>query len=90
MRKARDDIVVQAMAYLETKPLVIFTLAYNYAGLKPTRKFVAGLLEYYRTHGKFDKFVEDFCIDLLAQRVEVDIKTGEFTRRIYETQPPSP
>ena len=86
----KNDIVVQAIAYLETKPLVVFALAYNYAKLKPTRKFVSGLLEQYRINGKFDKFVEDFCIDLLSGRVEVDIQTGEFTRRIYETQQAPP
>ncbi len=76
----KDDIIVQAMAFLETKPLVIFALAYNYAGQRPTRKFVSDLLTNYRQFGKFDRVVQDFCIDLLARRIEVCIQTGKWSK----------
>ena len=67
------DVVCFASEYLECQPILVFAIAHIYAKEKPTREETETEIELWRKSRKIPTFVQDFCIDVLAKRLVVEI-----------------
>jgi hypothetical protein len=67
----RNDIVVQAVIYLESSYLLFFALALKHAHKIVNRDIAQIELEKWKKTGKISKWVEDFALDLLSRRLPI-------------------
>lgn len=65
----KNDIVVQAVVYLESSYLLFFALALKHAHKIVDRNIANLELEYWKKTGKIHKYIEDFALDLLSRRL---------------------
>ena len=78
----RNDLVFQAVLFIESHILLLFALAHSYARTPCTREIAEDEVIAYEKTGKIPKFVEDFAIDLLSGRVQVDADNNLLRRRM--------
>jgi hypothetical protein len=67
----RNDIVVQAVIYLESSYLLFFALALQHAHKIVDRDIAELELEHWKKTGVIHKYAEDFALDLLSRRLPI-------------------
>jgi len=72
----KDNVVMQACAFLECSYFLLFTIALAHNQMRYSRKIVEYELFRWRRKEITPEWLGNFCLDVLAHRIKVDIECG--------------
>jgi len=78
MKHSVENVVTQTMAYLECSYFLVFTLALAYNQMPYSRKIVEKELERWHKRDIIPEWLGDFCLDVLAKRITININSKDF------------
>jgi len=76
MKHSTNNVVTQTMAYLECSYFLVFTLALAYNQMDYSREIVEKEIEKWHKKDIIPEWLGDFCLDILAKRITVNMRNG--------------